>query len=87
MEKRILGKLGEVSVIGLGVEHLKKKPHEEIAEIIREAIRLGVNYMDLIWSYPHVITAIGDGLKGNRNNVILAAHLGSCYRGDKYIRS
>jgi len=87
VERRKLGKLSEVGVIGLGVEHLKKKAHEEIVEVIREAIRLGVNYLDLIWSYPHVITAIGDGLKGNRDKVTLAAHLGSCYRGDKYIRS
>ena len=88
MERRKLGKLGfEVGVIGLGLEHLKKKPQEEIAEVIKEAIRLDVNYFDLIWSYPHVVKGVGDGINGNRDKAFIVAHLGSCYRGDKYIRS
>ncbi len=87
MEKRNLGELENVGVIGLGIEHLKKKPHEEIVEVIREAVNLGVNYFDLIWSYPHIISAVGEGVRETRENILLAVHLGSCYKEDKYIRS
>ena len=88
MELRKLGKQGiEVGVIGLGIEHLKKNPREEIVEVIQETVALGVNYFDLIWSYPHIISAVGEGIKGNRDKVTLAAHLGSCYRGEKYVRN
>lgn len=88
MEHRRLGKQGfEIGVIGLGIEHLKTNPREEIIDVIQEAISLGVNYFDLIWSYPHIITAIGEGIKGNRDKVTLAAHLGSCYKGDRYVRN
>ena len=76
-----------VGVIGLGVEHLKKKPREEIVEVVREAVRLGVNYIDLIWSYPHVVEAVGEGIRDTREDVCIAVHLGSCYSGDKYVRS
>lgn len=87
MEHRRLGKLDEVGVIGLGVEHLKKKSQAEITEVIKEAISLGVNYIDLVWSYPHVIKGVGDGIKGNRDKAFLVAHLGSCYKGEKYVRN
>ncbi len=88
VEYRKLGILGiEVGAIGLGVEHLRNKPIEETSEVIREAVRLGVNYFDLVWSFPQITTAIGEGIKGNRKKVNLAVHLGSCYRGDKYVRN
>ena len=87
MEKRRLGQQTNVGVIGLGIEHLKKKPSKEITKIIKEAITHEINYIDLIWSYPHIVRAIGEATKKNRENVFLATHLGSCYKGDKYVRS
>lgn len=88
MERRKLGNLGiPVGVIGLGVEHLRNKPHEEIVEVIREAISLDVTYFDLVWSLPQLIDAIGEGIEGNRENLRLVVHLGSSFKGDKYVRS
>jgi predicted aldo/keto reductase-like oxidoreductase len=87
MEKRRLGQQNKVGVVGLGTEHLKKRPSKEITKIINEAINHKVNYIDLIWSYPYIVKAIGEATKKNREKVFLAAHLGSCYRGDKYVRS
>lgn len=88
MEYRSLGKTGlNVSVIGIGVEHLKYHPEENIAGIIREAIRKGVNYFDLVWSLPNVIQGVAEGIADKRKNTYLAVHLGSCYKDGKYLRS
>ena len=88
VEYRKLGTLGiEVGTVGLGVEHLKNKPIEETSDVIREAVGLGVNYFDLVWSFPQITSAIGEGIRGNRKKVNLVVHLGSCYRGDKYVRN
>ena len=54
MKYRSLGDTGiETSVIGLGVEHLKKRSTDYIAEVVRRAIDAGINYFDLVWSFPH----------------------------------
>jgi predicted aldo/keto reductase-like oxidoreductase len=88
MEYRKLGSSGiNVSIIGIGIEHLKKKSYQETSEIIHEAVSLGVNYFDLIWSYPNIVKAIGEGISGSRSRINIAVHLGSCYKGDKYVRS
>ena len=87
MEYRSLGDTGiETSVIGLGVEHLKKRSTDEITEVVKRAVDLGVNYFDLVWSFPHVIEGVAQGVKG-KDDVHLAVHLGSSYRKDKYTRA
>ena len=86
MEYRSLGNTGiETSVIGLGVEHLKKCSTDAIAEVIERAVDAGINYFDLVWSFPHVIEGVAQGTEGN-DDVHLAVHLGSSYRKDKYLR-
>lgn len=88
MEKRALGETGlSIGVIGLGVEHLKGLPHGAVVGVVSEAVRLGVNYFDLVWSLPSIVKPIGEALKGSRSRVHLAVHLGSCYRGGEYERS
>jgi predicted aldo/keto reductase-like oxidoreductase len=87
MEYRPLGDTGiETSVIGLGVEHLKKRSTDEITEVVKTAFDSGVNYFDLVWSFPHVIEGVAQGVKG-KDDVHLAVHLGSSYRKDKYTRA
>ncbi len=88
MEYRPLGRTGlDVSVIGIGVEHLKNQPEESIAAVVGEAVESGVNYFDLVWSLPNVVRGVACGIGGAREDVHLAVHLGSCYRGGKYLRS
>jgi len=87
MKYRSLGDTGiETSVIGLGVEHLKKRSKDYIAEVVRRAIDAGINYFDLVWSFPHVIEGVAEGIEGV-DNVHLVVHLGSSYRKDKYTRA
>ena len=87
MKYRSLGDTGiETSVIGLGVEHLKKRSTDYIAEVVRRAIDAGINYFDLVWSFPHVIEGVAKGVEGV-DDVHLVVHLGSSYRKDKYTRA
>ena len=86
MEYRRLGNTGlEVSALGFGVEHLKKKPVKEITSVIATAIDLGINYFDLVWSLPNVIEGISQAI--NNKDVHLAVHLGSSYRNGKYVKA
>ena len=88
MEYRQLGKTGlKVSIIGIGNEHLKKVSAEEIARIFSLALSEGVNYFDLVWSFPNIIEGLDAALKKDRSNPVLAFHLGSCLSKGKYKRS
>ena len=88
MEYRPLGTTGlDVSVIGVGVEHLKNQPAENIATVVREAVGHGVNYFDLVWNFPNVIAGVAEGIADSKEDVHLAVHLGSCHRDGKYVKS
>lgn len=88
MKYRQLGKTDlKVSPIGIGTEHLKKLPAEEIKRIIDLAISVGVNYFDLVWFLPNIMEGFRQSLHGQSENAILAFHLGSCIRDGKYERS
>jgi aryl-alcohol dehydrogenase-like predicted oxidoreductase len=88
MEYRQLGKTDlKVSPIGIGTEHLKKLPAEEIKQIIDLAISAGVNYFDLVWYFPNIMEGFKQSLQGQSKKPILAFHLGSCIRNGKYERS
>lgn len=85
MEYRPLGKTGlSVGVIGLGTEYLNKQPRETVVHVVKKAIQNGVNYIDLIFSFQEYLTNIAEALKGNREKVILACHLGSSERNGQY---
>ena len=87
MEYNKLGTTGlKVSIIGLGMEHFHRVPGK-IAPVLHRAIDAGINYVDLmIWSTP-VKNAFAAALKGRRQEVLLAAHLGVAETKDMYRRS
>ncbi len=85
MESRILGKTGcKVGVIGLGFEHFKTKSEKEVESIVSTALDAGINYFDLVWSFPHLLRGIGSSLKKRREEVVLAVHFGSGHINGKY---
>jgi predicted aldo/keto reductase-like oxidoreductase len=87
MEYRLLGTTGlKVSTLGLGVEHLKRQSSKYIAEVVQRALSGGINYFDLVWSLPHVIEGVSQGISDEKN-IHLAVHLGSSYRNGKYVRA
>jgi aryl-alcohol dehydrogenase-like predicted oxidoreductase len=53
MHHNPLGNTGlEVSVIGLGMEHLQPTPPENGTRVVRRAVERGINYIDLmIWTH------------------------------------
>lgn len=88
ISRRGLGRTGlQVSEIGIGCEHLRGLKREKIANIVREALARGVNYIDLVWSLPDVLEGIADGIEGQRENVHLTVHLGSGHVDGRYKRS
>lgn len=84
---RTLGKMGmEASAIGMGMEHFHSAP-ENIAPALHRAMEVGINYIDLmIWS-AHVKDAFAAAMKGRRDRLILANHLGAAVSNDKYRRT
>lgn len=88
MEYRRLGKTNQnVSVIGVGTEYLKALPKEKISQIISLALDAGINYFDLVWNMPNIVEGCATALKGHREKIALALHLGSCIKSGKYYRS
>ncbi len=78
MQYRPLGNTGmNVSVIGLGCEHLDEKPYETVKEVIDCALDGGVNLFDVFMPGEEVRKNIGKALGSRRKNVVIQGHLGS----------
>lgn len=87
MKYRTLGRTGmQVSEIGLGCEHLQGLGEEEVFAVVDEAIRCGVNLLDVFMSEPNVRTNIGKALQGRRSRVLLQGHLCSAWLDGQYSR-
>ncbi|MDY7041185.1 MAG: aldo/keto reductase [Chloroflexota bacterium] len=80
MKYNRLGRTGlDVSVIGLGTEHLEQTK-ENMEEVFRVAVEAGVNYIDVLYSNPEADAAfwdsIGPELRHYRERLVLTAHWG-----------
>lgn len=83
-----LGRTGlDVSVIGIGTEHMRGQPRETVVSTLRMAVELGVNYFDIIFAMPEYLDQVGEGFRGLRERVLIAAHLGSTDRGGQYYKT
>lgn len=88
MEYRKLGRTGlDVSAISLGLEYLHNQPRETVISTVREAIAGGMNYFDVIFSFPDYLDNLGAAFAGHREKVILTAHLGSTEKNGQYAKS
>jgi len=78
MKYRVLGRTGlSVSEIGLGTEYLFKQPKDIVSSVIKEAIKNGINYFDIVFNVSQYINNISTTIKDYRDNIILTCHLGS----------
>ncbi len=85
MEHRRIGKTEMMaSVIGLGAEHLDKKPYEQVEEVIHCAIDRGINIMDLFMATEEIRKDIGKALRGKRDKMLIQGHIGSIMKNGQY---
>jgi len=83
-----LGRTGlDISAIGIGTEHLRSQARETVISTLRQAIERGVNYFDLIFSFPEYLSNMRAAFQGYRERVLLTAHLGSTERQGQYYKS
>lgn len=88
MEYRRLGRTGvDVSALSLGTEHLFRQPAETVTAVIRESIARGVNYFDVVFSFPDYLDNLGQALEGYRDRVLVTGHLGSTVKDGQYCRN
>jgi hypothetical protein len=78
MNYREIGKTGKLaSIIGLGCEHLDKKPFEQIKETIDAALEHGINLFDVFMPGRAIRENIAKALGSKRNKVMIQGHIGS----------
>ena len=78
MEYRKLGGTGrQVSVIGLGCEHLDGKPYEQVKETVDSALEHGVNIFDVFMPGREIRENIAKSLGNRRSQVMIQGHIGS----------
>lgn len=88
MQYQKLGRTGvDVSIIGLGAEHLEQSPLDDIISVVDTALNGGVNYIDLFMASPDVRDNFGIALKNRRQKVLIAGHLGATLKNGQYNRS
>jgi len=84
MKYRQLGKSSvKISEIGFGCMSLHGSDATDIA-ILRQAVTLGINFFDTADLYQHGRneTVVGEALKENRKNLIIATKVGNQWRND-----
>ncbi|MFP4460813.1 MAG: aldo/keto reductase [Thermotogota bacterium] len=73
MEKRVLGRTGEVlSIIGFGGILVMDETAEESERLVKKAINQGINYFDVAPNYGNAQEMLGPALKPYRDDVFLA---------------
>lgn len=85
---RPIGNTGmEASIIGLGGEHLSKKPYEQVEEVIDASLENGINIIDIFMPGATVRQNIAKALKGRRQQVLLQGHIGTVERNGQFERT
>jgi hypothetical protein len=85
MNYRELGRTGkEVSVIGLGCEHLDGKPYGQVKETIDAALDNGVTILDVFMPGREVRENIARALGDRRKDVLIQGHMGSVDLSQQY---
>ena len=85
MKFRELGKTGKkVSEIGLGLEHVDRKPYERCKETLDVALEHGVNILDVFMPGKEIRDNIAKALGSRRKDVLLQGHIGATDINQQY---
>ena len=91
MERRTLGNTGiEMSVLGFGCASVWSKSffeEEKAAQLVKQALELGINFFDTSYSYGLAEERLGRVLKNNnvrREDVIISTKCGTRHENGKY---
>lgn len=88
MKYRTLGNTGlQVSEIGLGCEGFAEDDYQMCGRLFDAAEELGINYFDLYTSDPKTRAAVGEAIKGRRDQFIIQSHICSVWENDQYLRT
>lgn len=78
MQYRKIGKTGvQTGVIGLGCEHLDRKPYAQVKETIDAALEAGITHLDVFMPGREVREHIAKALGNRRKDVTIQGHIGS----------
>ena len=85
MRYREIGKTGQkASIVGLGCEHLDKKPYEQVQETIGAALECDINLLDVFMPGREVRENIARALGTRRKDVLIQGHVGSTDINQQY---
>jgi predicted aldo/keto reductase-like oxidoreductase len=85
MQYREIGKTGcKAGIIGLGCEHLDKKPYEQVKETIDAALENNINVLDVFMPGKEVREHIAKALGTRRKDVMIQGHIGSTDLNQQY---
>ncbi|MFG6335716.1 MAG: aldo/keto reductase, partial [Lachnospiraceae bacterium] len=85
---RDFGKTGlRVSAIGMGCEYVWTADEKQIFDLVRAAVDAGINYFDLFVGTPTTREYYGKALKGVRDKICLAGHLGCADKDGQYVKT
>ena len=88
MNYRRLGKTElMVSELSLGCEYVWHSTETEVTDLVHAAVNAGMNYIDIFYGTPDTRRYFGNALKGIREKMIIAGHLGCIEVNGQYAKT
>ncbi|UCE13840.1 MAG: aldo/keto reductase [Candidatus Heimdallarchaeota archaeon] len=85
MKFRRLGRTSlKVSEIGLGTEYLTHQPTDVIFDTIQTALQVGMNYIDIVFTYVPFLQVLNQVVASKRDKAILTLPLGAGIKDGKH---